>query len=102
MQEVLVDVREHAGGSLEGVVRGLEPDILVSVLIRSMTRQDCGYVEDDRTLLIRQRVLRCRFVGKGIEPCAVSAASRYMAPSAGLPCEGDLDVVLVHGKAQVQ
>jgi hypothetical protein len=53
VEEILVDVREHAGGGLERVVRGLEADILVAVLVRGVAGEDGGDVEDDGGLLVR-------------------------------------------------
>ena len=85
MKEVLVDVGEHAGGGLKGMVGGLEAGVVGSILIRGMAGEYRGDVEDDRRLLVGQGILRGRLVGKGIEPG-----------------EGDLDVILVDGKSQVE
>jgi hypothetical protein len=85
VEEVLVDVGEHAGGGLERVVRRLEADILVAVLVGGVAREDGRDVEDDGGLFVGERVLRRGLVGEGVEPG-----------------EADLDVVLVDGEAQVQ
>ena len=50
------------------MVRRLETNILVAVLVRGVTGQDGGDVEDDGCFLICERVLGGRFVCKGVEP----------------------------------
>ena len=50
------------------MVGGLEPDILVAVLVGGVAGQDGGDVEDDGGLLEGERVLRGGLVGEGVEP----------------------------------
>ena len=106
MQEVLVDVGKHAGGRLKGVVGRLEPAVLRTVLVGGMTGEDGGDVEDDGRFLVRQRELRRRLVGKGIEPVRrgrpVSPTRCRRKTGAGSPGKRDLDVILIDGKPQVQ
>lgn len=51
MEEVLVDVGEHASGGLERVVGGLEADVLGPQLVCSMAGEHSGDVEDDGSFL---------------------------------------------------
>jgi hypothetical protein len=57
VEKVLIDVREHASGSLEGVVCSLEADIFVSILVGSVAGEDGGDVEDDGGLFVGEGVL---------------------------------------------
>jgi len=50
------------------VVRRLEADIFVAVLVGGVAGEDGGNVEDDGGFLVCQRVLRGGFVCKGVEP----------------------------------
>lgn len=68
MEEVFVDISEHASGCLEGMIGCLESSVFVSVLICSMAGQNGGDVEDDGGFLVGQRVLCGGFVGECIEP----------------------------------
>jgi len=66
------------------VVGNLEHGFLVAVLVSSMAGEDSRDVEDDGSLFVGERVLRGGLVSKGVEPG-----------------EGDLDVILINGKAQI-
>lgn len=68
MQEVLVYVGEHAGRSLERVVRSLEPRLLGARLQCSVAGQHGADVEDDGRLLECERVLRGGLVRERVEP----------------------------------
>lgn len=68
MQEVLVYVGEHAGGSLEGVVGCFESGLFEAVLVRRMAGEHGRDVEDDRSFLEREGVLRGGFVCESVEP----------------------------------
>lgn len=68
MQEIFIDVGKHAGRSLERMVRSLEADIFVAILVGRVARQDGGDVEYDGRFFVRERVLRRGLVGKGIKP----------------------------------
>ncbi len=68
MQEVLVDICEHAGGGLERVVGGLESGLFEAVLVRRMAREHSGNIEDDRSFLECERVLRGGFVRESVKP----------------------------------
>lgn len=68
VQEIFVDICEHAGSRLEGMVSCLKACIFVSVLMSSMTGEDSGNIEDNGCLFIGKRVLRSWLVCKGIEP----------------------------------
>lgn len=68
MQEVLVDICEHASGGLERVVGGFESGLLEAVLVRCMAGEHSGNVEDDRSFLERERVLRGGFVCESVKP----------------------------------
>ena len=78
MQEVLVDVGEHACGSLERVIGGLEAGIIGTVLVCGMTGQDGRDVEDNRCFLVCERVLGSGFVCEGIIPMGWSARSAHV------------------------
>lgn len=51
MEEVLVNIGEHAGGGLKRVVGSLEADVLGPQLVRSMAGEHGGDVEDDGSFL---------------------------------------------------
>lgn len=68
VEEVLVDVGEHAGGCLEGVVGHLQPGILGAVLGGGVAGEDGGDVEDDGGLFEGEGELRRGLVGEGVEP----------------------------------
>lgn len=50
------------------MVRCLEANIFVAVLVRGVAGKDGRDVEYDGGFLVCERVLRCRLVCKGIEP----------------------------------
>lgn len=52
MEEVLVDVCEHAGRSLKGMVCRLQSGVIETVLVRCMARKDGGDVEYYGSLLV--------------------------------------------------
>ena len=68
MEEVLIDVGEHPRGRLEGVICGFEANILGAVLVRGVAGEYGRNIENNRSFLECQRVLRCRLVGKRIIP----------------------------------
>ncbi len=68
MQEVLVYICEHAGGGLERVVGGFKSGLFEAVLMRRMAREHSRNVEDDRSFLECERVLRGGFVRESVEP----------------------------------
>jgi hypothetical protein len=70
VEEILVDVREHAGRSLEGMVSCLEPGLFGARLVGGMAGQDGRDVEDDRGFFEGERVLRGGLVGERIVPVA--------------------------------
>jgi hypothetical protein len=68
MQEIFIYVCEHASGGLERMVGCLKASVFMTVLEGCMTGQDSGDVEYYRSFLVRERVLRGRFVGESVEP----------------------------------
>lgn len=87
------------------MVGNFEHCLLVAVLVGGMAGENGRDVEDDGSLLVGERVLRGGFVGKGIEPVEVKGSVGVEAEAElyrNGPGEGDLDVVLVDGEAQIQ
>jgi hypothetical protein len=68
MEEVLVDISEHARRGLKVMVGSLERGLLATVLGSSMAGEDSRYVEDDGGFFKSKRILRGGFMGEGIEP----------------------------------
>ena len=68
MQKVLVYVGEHAGGSLKGVVGGLETGFFGTRLVGGMAGQNGGYVEDYGGFFEGKRVLGGGLVGESVKP----------------------------------
>ena len=87
------------------MIRCLEASVVESILICCVARKYCGNVKNDRGLLICQGILRGRLVRERIEPewnafsiCVETAIERTI----DLPSEGYLDMILIHGKPQIQ
>jgi hypothetical protein len=68
MEEVLVDISEHARRGLKVMVGSLERGLLATVLGSSMAGEDSRYVKDDGGFFKSKRILRGGFMGEGIEP----------------------------------
>ena len=68
MEKVLVNVCEHAGGGLKGMVGCLETGLLGSGLVGRMAGEDGRDVEYYGRLFEGKRVLGCDLVGESIEP----------------------------------
>ena len=87
---MLVDVCEHAGGSLEGVVGGFEAGVFGAVLVGGVAGEDGGDVEYYGGLFVGERVLGCGFVGEGVEPvmsCSISINLQSVSFLPVLPME---------------
>ena len=91
MQEILVDVGEHARGCLERVVGRLKPGVVGSVLVGGMAGQDGGDIEDDGRFLKGQGILGGRLMSEGIIPggrkMLVSLVLNQSRQGQLLPCE---------------
>ena len=68
MQEVFVDISEHACGCLERVECRFETKLFGTILVRSMTGQNSRDIEDDGCLFVRERELRRGLVSKSVIP----------------------------------
>ena len=105
MQEILVDIGEHAGGCLEGMVSSLEACIFMSVLMGSVAGEDSCNIEDYGSFFVGKRVLGGRLVCKGIEPglknVPLQSIFHVSFYTGYLPGKGDLYVVLVDREPQV-
>lgn len=104
MQEVFVDVREHARRCLKAMVCGLETCVLVAVLVRSVAGEDGRNVEDYRGFFVGEAVLRRRFVGESIEPIPMSALPYFHALAGDapiLPSKADPYMILINWKPQI-
>lgn len=89
------------------MIRSFDAGIFGAILIRSVTGQDSGDIEQDGRFLKCERVLRRRLGGKCVEPSSdVEPASASGVPrrqcAAYLPGERYLDVILIHGKTEIQ
>jgi hypothetical protein len=82
------------------VVRSLEPDIFVTVLVCGVAGQYGGDVENDACFFVCERVLGGGFVCECIEPGSVSSRL-YKHGILTVPCETNLDVVLVDWKSEI-
>lgn len=102
VEKILVDICEHAGRCLEGVVGGLETSIFGAVLDGCIAGQDSGDIENQRCLLKSQRVLRGRLLRKSIEPMVCKSSDAAEEKPCSVPSEENLDMSLVDRKPQVQ
>lgn len=87
------------------MVGGLEARIFGAVLVGGMAGQDSGNVEDDGGFFIGERVLGDSLVRKSIVPgmclCLVFR-DKKLFQAAILPCERDLDMILIDRKPEIQ
>lgn len=82
------------------MVRGLEPDIFVAVLVCSVAGQDGRDVENDACFFVGEGVLGGGFVCECVEPGSVSPClCKHVVLT--VPCKTDLDVVLVDWESEV-
>lgn len=105
MKKVLIDIGKHAGRSLERMIRRLQPDLVKSVLISSMTRKDGRYIEDDGGLFVGERVLRGGLMSEGIKPKLVSSFRwTGFGPTSRqrLPSERNFDMVFIDWKSEIK
>lgn len=73
MQEIVVDVREHAGACSEVVERSLQSLGVGTILRRSNSSVRCGNLEDDAGFLVCNRGLRCELIRQCIAPREVDS-----------------------------
>jgi hypothetical protein len=85
VEEVFVDVGEHAGRCLEVVVCGLETGIVGAILVCGMAGKNSRDVENDRGFFECEGVLRGWLVSERI-----------------IPSKGDLDMALINRESEVQ
>lgn len=87
------------------MISGFQTSLFGAGLVSGVAGQNSGYVEYYRGFLKGEGVLRCRLVGKCIEPSILKSEliQCQHSTSAGIaiPCERDLNMLLVDRKAEI-
>lgn len=88
------------------MIGSFETRVLSSVLVGGMAGKDGRDIKDDGCFFVCERILGDGFMRKSVVP--MRRCSQYvifhdkLLQAAVLPCERDLDMVLINGKPEIQ